>query len=310
MSAPNIPYKTETGRSELSRRSHGLSQRHRTVLLLIDGVRPLSEVLSLAQQAGASVQHFEELMRLELVALPAMPTLEVLPEPDSAFDSTSGSHAQVDLDLAAVEAEATSGRMPLDALPAQPGFAPVVAPVVAPVPPPRPASKPRSRSAPAPRKDAAPKPPAARPAPAKPSVSRAPSHVEPVVLDAVAEPGPVIEVDLAPPPPAEAPRRPPPTPASAQLVGDDLVVHEVRELLLASIESLPPKHRLRHRLQKATTIDHLVDVIELVERLVRRQGGAAQNAQLASDMLFARDLLGLGNTRFIETDGFEATRPR
>ena len=63
------------------------------------------------------------------------------------------------------------------------------------------------------------------------------------------------------------------------------------------------------RILEATSPDGLVDVIEMVERLVRRSGGASANGKLMSDMQFARELLGLGNTRFVEVD-FEATRPR
>lgn len=308
MNAPNIPVKTESGRLELSRRQHGLSQRHRTVLLLVDGARPLSMVLSLAQKAGASVQHFEELVRLDLIALPAMPTLETANEGDSLFDtssgshfdSTSGSHAELDLDIAAAEmaALAPTEPMPLEE-PAPP--APVASP------PPRaarsrtPARSPAAPTAPVVVAEAS--APAAVPAP--------PGDVQPLLLDSVAEPlpamdtMPVIEVDLAPPPLEQ--RRP--ELRSTRLAGEDMVIEEVRELLLAAIDTLPPKHRLHKRLAKAGSSDELVDVIEMVERLVRRHGGASANGKLMSDMLFARELLGLGNTRFIETD-FEATRPR
>jgi len=288
MNPPNIPVKTDSGRQELSRRQHGLSQRHRTVLLLVDGVRPLSTVLSLALKAGASVQHFEELVRLELVALPAMPTLEPPSEGDSLFDSSSGSHfestsgkhAELDLDIAAAEAQALAPTEPM----------PLEEPVAAKAPE-----------------------PVAKPArPARMTAPAPPSGVQPLLLDSVAEPmsmsmpQPVIEVDLAPPP---IEQRRPELRSAPRLLGDDLVVHEVRELLLAAIDTLPPKHRLHKRLAKASNSDELVDVIEMVERLVRRQGGATANGKLMSDMLFARELLGLGNTRFIETD-FEATRPR
>lgn len=66
----SVPTKTGLGQEELRKRTHRLSQRHRTILLLVDGRRPLAEVLSLAQQAGASTSHFEDLLRLGLVELP------------------------------------------------------------------------------------------------------------------------------------------------------------------------------------------------------------------------------------------------
>jgi hypothetical protein len=70
MSAPVVPTKTALGQDELRRRAGGLGQRHRTLLFLIDGRRPLSEVLSLAQQAGSTTTHFEDLVRLGYVQLP------------------------------------------------------------------------------------------------------------------------------------------------------------------------------------------------------------------------------------------------
>src|SRR5262245_24985190 len=75
-----IPVKTALGQEELKSRTHRLGQRHRTVLLLVDGRRPLSEVLSLAQQAGSATSHFEDLVRLGLVDMPREPE----PEPERA----------------------------------------------------------------------------------------------------------------------------------------------------------------------------------------------------------------------------------
>jgi hypothetical protein len=73
MAIPNVPFKTQLGHDELRSRTQKLGQRHRTILFLIDGRRPLAEVLSLAQQAGAATQHFEDLLRLGLVELPPEP---------------------------------------------------------------------------------------------------------------------------------------------------------------------------------------------------------------------------------------------
>jgi hypothetical protein len=68
-----VPTKTPLGNEELRSRTHRLGQRHRTILFLVDGRRPLAEVLSLAQQAGAATSHFEDLVRLGLVEVPAEP---------------------------------------------------------------------------------------------------------------------------------------------------------------------------------------------------------------------------------------------
>ena len=78
MPLSSAPFKTAEGVDELRHRTRGLSQRHRTVLLLVDGRRPLGEVLGMANKAGAATSHFEELVRLGLVEVPA----EVMaPEP-------------------------------------------------------------------------------------------------------------------------------------------------------------------------------------------------------------------------------------
>jgi hypothetical protein len=88
MSTPVVPSKTALGQDELRHRTHRLSQRHRTVLLLVDGRRSLGEVLDLANQAGAAISHFEELVRLGLVDVPveASPPAEPPPEPAASPD--------------------------------------------------------------------------------------------------------------------------------------------------------------------------------------------------------------------------------
>lgn len=67
------PQKTPEGIAELSARSRGLTQRHRTLLLLIDGQRSLDQVLHLAHQAGVPRAYMDELVALGLVAVPGAP---------------------------------------------------------------------------------------------------------------------------------------------------------------------------------------------------------------------------------------------
>ncbi|HEY0855948.1 MAG TPA: hypothetical protein VGE16_02765 [Albitalea sp.] len=81
-----IPVKTADGQAELSRRQRRLSQRHRTVLLLVDGRRTEQQVRSMAQQAGAGESCFGELLDLGLIALaqpaePAVPLESTIPLP-------------------------------------------------------------------------------------------------------------------------------------------------------------------------------------------------------------------------------------
>jgi hypothetical protein len=65
-----FPIKTPLGQDELRNRTRGLGQRYRTVLLLVDGRRPLGDVLTMALKAGAQTSHFEELVRMGLVEVP------------------------------------------------------------------------------------------------------------------------------------------------------------------------------------------------------------------------------------------------
>src|SRR6185369_12433914 len=98
MSSFTAPTKTALGLDELRHRTRRLSQRHRTVLLLVDGQRSLAEVLGLAQQAGAATSHFEELMKLGLVELPLPPLAAVVePTPASADQSELPQVTSVDL---------------------------------------------------------------------------------------------------------------------------------------------------------------------------------------------------------------------
>jgi hypothetical protein len=70
MTTISAPVKTPLGQDELRHRTRGLGQRYRTVLLLVDGRRPLGEVLGMAHKAGAHTSHFEELVRMGLVEIP------------------------------------------------------------------------------------------------------------------------------------------------------------------------------------------------------------------------------------------------
>ena len=137
MSNPNAPVKTPLGHQELRQRTQGLGQRYRTVLLLVDGRRTVAEVLTMAQQAGAQTAHFEELVRLGLVELPAPPPPPPLPpEPPADVVQT----AEVELESEPViEAEV----LVAPAISEAPGFEPAP-PAVQPV-----AAVPRTEPAPA-----------------------------------------------------------------------------------------------------------------------------------------------------------------
>ncbi len=65
-----IPVKTAQGHDELSSRQRRVGQRHRTLLLLVDGQRTIGEVLHLSGQAGVPEACLEELISLGLVVVP------------------------------------------------------------------------------------------------------------------------------------------------------------------------------------------------------------------------------------------------
>jgi hypothetical protein len=97
---PNLtaPVKTPLGVDELRSRTRGLGQRYRTVLLLVDGRRPLGEVLGMAHKAGAQTSHFEELVRMGLVEIPddvaAPEPVETMP---GALDTPRLTSVEVDV---------------------------------------------------------------------------------------------------------------------------------------------------------------------------------------------------------------------
>lgn len=66
-----IPCKTAAGHAELALRQRGLSQRHRTLLFIVDGRRSLAEVVELGARAGVPRAYIDELMALGLVVLAA-----------------------------------------------------------------------------------------------------------------------------------------------------------------------------------------------------------------------------------------------
>jgi hypothetical protein len=72
--AGTIPIKTPLGQAELAARKRSVSQRHRTVLFLVDGKRSATEVRSMALQAGVPDNCFDELVAQGLIMLPE-PTL-------------------------------------------------------------------------------------------------------------------------------------------------------------------------------------------------------------------------------------------
>ncbi len=70
MVAGTVPIKTAAGHDELGTRQRGLSQRHRTVLFLVDGRRSAADVYRMAALAGVPDSCFDELLAMGLITLP------------------------------------------------------------------------------------------------------------------------------------------------------------------------------------------------------------------------------------------------
>lgn len=87
------PIKTPEGLAELATRVRRLSQRHRTLLLLVDGRRSVEQVQRLAGQAGVPPSCFGELLDMGLIVVPRPPP--PLPPPSPGDEET----AHVDLPL-------------------------------------------------------------------------------------------------------------------------------------------------------------------------------------------------------------------
>lgn len=87
MVAGMVPIKTPDGQDELNTRQRRVSQRHRTVLFLVDGQRSAVEVRRMALLAGVPESCFDDLLGLGLIMLPE-PTFALLledppPEPET-----------------------------------------------------------------------------------------------------------------------------------------------------------------------------------------------------------------------------------
>jgi hypothetical protein len=90
------PIKTPDGQAELATRRRRISQRHRTILFLVDGRRSESEVRALAVQAGVPESCYGELIEMGLIMVPQL-TVPILPEVDDNPQFVESAH--IDLPL-------------------------------------------------------------------------------------------------------------------------------------------------------------------------------------------------------------------
>ncbi|MBX3622693.1 MAG: hypothetical protein KF891_22215 [Rhizobacter sp.] len=324
------PVKTPLGQDELRHRTRGLGQRYRTVLLLVDGRRPLGEVLAMARQAGAQTSHFEELVRMGLVEVPSeIAAPEPLESEPGALDTPA--LTSVDLDVFSEPALTPMGELlPDDDEAAGEAVLPPAAPRAPAVPAANAAPGAAPSAAPAP----APVPPAAAVAPPMPRrvFDDAPVAPNAEVVMGTAQGLPLIEVGriagaptpVAPPPPvpaAAASHHQPPAVAltdtprlpdwaqqvrepafkvadharPAPSMTDEQRLQYVRDLLLDTLrrDSLLFATFSAGRVRAATTHKEL---IKLVWEIERDRAHSRRNRDQLLNLQRARELLGMGNT--------------
>lgn len=95
----NAPIKTPDGQAELATRARQLSQRHRTVLLLVNGRRSEEQVKRLAEQAGVPPSCYDDLLHMGLIMVP-QPTMSIEAAPYPALPAAQVDLALPDLDAA------------------------------------------------------------------------------------------------------------------------------------------------------------------------------------------------------------------
>lgn len=95
----NAPIKTPDGQAELATRARQLSQRHRTVLLLVNGRRSEEQVKRLAEQAGVPPSCYDDLLHMGLIMVP-QPTMSIEAAPYPALPASQVDLALPDLDAA------------------------------------------------------------------------------------------------------------------------------------------------------------------------------------------------------------------
>lgn len=109
MVAGTVPIKTPDGQDELGTRQRRVSQRHRTVLFLVDGKRSAVEVRSLALRAGVPESCFDDLLALGLIMLPE-PTFSLIVEEPLPLAAL-----RMDLPLPSPDSQSAFNELPLAA---------------------------------------------------------------------------------------------------------------------------------------------------------------------------------------------------
>lgn len=84
MALEDIYVKTDKGSEEVSHRRHNINHRLRTMLIMVDGVRPAHELIDAARRLGLDAGFLEELLREGYISLKKAGSAE-LPEAEEAL---------------------------------------------------------------------------------------------------------------------------------------------------------------------------------------------------------------------------------
>ncbi len=313
---PPSPVKTELGQDELRRRTRKLSQRHRTVLLLVDGKRSRDEVVALALQAGVTAGFFDELVAMGMVELAAAATepeaaaAQDLPTAPAPMAVGPGSPPPAP---APPGAESAPDAAPEPSAEAQSGEDPAVA-VIATLD--LPVLTPLALGEPVP--DAAALPVLASPAAAKPAdaagttepvrpakVKFAPPRYQPKPAARASAPAPLLPLPETPVlTPAQRPAKrtasPPPAaqgraPVAVSDGAEESLLSEVRSLLISTLLVDGPvmSSLTALRVGRARTRYELIELVWQIERSLVQ---ARRPREAQGRLIRARELLGLGNT--------------
>lgn len=108
---PQRVRRSTAGQDELTHRSRGLGQRHRTLLLLANGERDRDTLLAMAAAAGVEARFFDELLAGGLLELDAAPAATpVIEAPETA--SATADRAPLDVPTATPPPPPPSSRRP------------------------------------------------------------------------------------------------------------------------------------------------------------------------------------------------------
>lgn len=297
--SPSFPKKTALGLEEMRQRTHGLSQRHRTMLLLVNGKRERTEVLTLAGQAGVGAAMLDELVALGLVdeGRKTPPKRAPEPSPEPPPEPPPVVLAAEPVAPASAPLAPASATVPLP-VPA------VVTTPPAPQPPPKPSAKARREAlpaAPAPSSSTTPREPAPAPAPtarvrATPSIDRAEAASRQTAPVEVRRFDKYPVLTAAKPPAHRSARQVPArAPALADEPAEQRLLAEARTLLIGSllVEGPVSSSLTVLRVRKARTREELAALVwEIERRLISARRPPEAQARLKR----ARELLGLGNT--------------